>query len=68
MEEQQQMISQMQRRSGFGITGTTVGEVSHSDNQQHVGRAVREIVETKGKPLGRVLLKLSLRDDLNSEF
>lgn len=42
--------------------------VSHPDNQQYVGRNVSEIAETEGKKLGEVLLDISLKDDLNSEF
>jgi N-acyl-D-amino-acid deacylase len=72
MEAQQEMMRKLNggRRpsSGFGIGSTTVGEVSHADNQQYVGRNVSEIAETEGKPLGRVLLDISLRDDLNSEY
>lgn len=54
--------------SGFGIAGTTVGEVSHADNQQYIGRNISEIAETEGKTLGRTILDISLRDDLSSEF
>ena len=42
--------------------------VSHPENQQYVGRNVSEIAETEGKKLGEVLLDISLKDDLNSEF
>jgi len=45
-----------------------VGAVTHPDNRPYQGRNLMEIAQSEGKELGEVILDLSLRDDLDTEF
>lgn len=55
-----------------GISGALpfliVGSVQSEENKQYQGRSLMEIGQAEGKELGEVILDLSLRDDLNTEF
>ncbi|NKB96944.1 MAG: amidohydrolase family protein [Pseudomonadales bacterium] len=55
-----------------GISGALpfllVGSVESEENKQYQGRSLMEIAQAEGKELGEVILDLSLRDDLNTEF
>lgn len=55
-----------------GVSGTLpfliVGSVESSENEAYQGRTLGEIAQTEGKELGDIVLDLSLRDDLNTEF
>jgi N-acyl-D-aspartate/D-glutamate deacylase len=42
--------------------------VTHPDNRAYQGRSLAEIAQTEGRELGDVILDLSLRDDLQTEF
>ena len=50
------------------MASTVVGSVTHQDNLKYVGRELREIASAEGKPVGQVLLEISLRDNLDAEF
>ena len=52
----------------FGIGHMRVGDVKSGENEQYQGRTVTEIAEAEGKRIGEVVLDLSLRDDLDTEF
>ena len=52
----------------FGIGHMRVGDVKSSKNEQYQGRTITEIAESEGKKIGEVVLDLSLRDDLDTEF
>ena len=52
----------------FGIGHMRVGDVKSGENEQYQGRTITEIAETEGKQIGEVVLDLSLRDDLDTEF
>lgn len=45
-----------------------VSQVSHLDNQRYLRRRLGEIAAEEGKELGRVILEISLRDDLEAAF
>ena len=50
------------------MASCVVGSVTHQDNLKYVGRELREIASAEGKPVGQVLLEISLRDNLDAEF
>ena len=52
----------------FGIGHMRVGDVKSRENEQYQGRTINEIAEAEGKRIGEVVLDLSLRDDLDTEF
>ena len=52
----------------FGIGHMRVGDVQSAQNEQYQGRTITEIAEAEGKQIGEVVLDLSLRDDLDTEF
>ena len=52
----------------FGIGHMRVGDVKSGENEQYQGRTITEIAKTEGKQIGEVVLDLSLRDDLDTEF
>ena len=45
-----------------------VTEVYHPENQRYLGRKLGEIADEEGKELGRVIIDISLKDDLDAEF
>jgi len=53
---------------GFGIANMAVGEVQSEANKVYQGRKLAEIAETEGKRIGEVVLDLSNRDGLDTEF
>lgn len=64
------LVGEMVPREGsiFGIGHMRVGDVKSSENEQYQGRTITEIAESEGKRIGEVVLDLSLRDDLDTEF
>ena len=52
----------------FGIGHMRVGDVQSKENERYQGRTVNEIAEAENKRIGEVVLDLSLRDDLDTEF
>lgn len=65
------LIEEMVPRTGgggFGIANMTVGEVQSEENKVYQGRQLTEIAETEGKRIGEVVLDLSNRDGLDTEF
>ena len=64
------LVAEMKAASGMSgaIPFLTVGSVSSKENEPYQGRSLMEIAQTEGKELGEVILDLSLRDDLNTEF
>ena len=64
------LVGEMVPREGsiFGIGHMRVGDVQSSENEQYQGRTITEIAESEGKRIGEVVLDLSLRDDLDTEF
>eukprot|EP01045_Picozoa_sp_COSAG04_P043016 COSAG04_NODE_13887_length_588_cov_1.061350_1_plen_128_part_10 len=47
------------------MASCVVGSVTHQDNLKYAGRELREIASAEGKPVGQVLLEISLRDNLD---
>ena len=68
--KRQALVDEMVPRENsiFGIGHMRVGDVKSGENEQYQGRTVTEIAETEGKRIGEVVLDLSLRDDLDTEF
>ena len=64
------LISEMvPRASGvFSIAQMSVGDVYSEENKHYQGRKVGEIAESEGKAIGDVILDLSIRDNLDTEF
>ena len=64
------LVEEMVPREGsiFGIANMRVGDVKSAENERYQGRTVAEIAEAEGKRIGEVVLDLSLRDDLDTEF
>ena len=69
-DKRQALVDEMVPREGsiFGIANMRVGDVKSKENEQYQGRTVAEIAETEDKRIGEVVLDLSLRDDLDTEF
>ena len=55
-------------RGAFSIAQLRVGDVKSAENEPYRGRQLAEIAASEGKALGDVILDLSLRDDLDTEF
>ena len=68
--KRQALVEEMVPRENsiFGIGHMRVGDVKSAQNEQYQGRTITEIAETEGKQIGEVVLDLSLRDDLDTEF
>ncbi|MDE0009066.1 MAG: amidohydrolase family protein [Gammaproteobacteria bacterium] len=66
----QALVEEMVPRENsiFGIGHMRVGDVKSKQNEQYQGRTINEIAEAEGKRIGEVVLDLSLRDDLDTEF
>ena len=64
------LVEEMVPREGsiFGIGHMRVGDVISTENEQYQGRTITEIAQAEGKRIGEVVLDLSLRDDLDTEF
>ena len=64
------LVEEMVPREGsiFGIANMRVGDVKSAENERYQGRTIAEIAEAEGKRIGEVVLDLSLRDDLDTEF
>ncbi|MBX3706122.1 MAG: amidohydrolase family protein [Pseudomonadales bacterium] len=64
------LVSEMKQAAGMSgaLPFLIVGSVTHPDNKPYQGRSLMEIAQTEGRELGDVILDLSLRDDLNTEF
>ena len=57
------------RESGvFSIAHMRVGDVYSDENQRYQGQTIAEIADAEGKSIGDVILDLSLRDNLDTEF
>lgn len=57
------------RESGvFSIAHMRVGDVYSEENQRYQGQTIAEIAAAEGKSIGDVILDLSLRDNLDTEF
>ena len=57
------------RSSGvFSIAHMRVGDVYSEENRRYQGQTIAEIAEEEGKSIGDVILDLSLRDNLDTEF
>lgn len=57
------------RESGiFSIGHMSVGDVYSNENKRYQGRTIAEIAEAEEKSIGDVILDLSLRDNLDTEF
>ena len=67
-EEEQGGGSEPATAGDVHMASTVVGSVAHQDNLKYVGRELREIASAEGKPVGQVLLEISLRDNLDAEF
>lgn len=65
-----ELVTEMKQAGGMSgaLPFLIVGAVTHPDNQPYQGRSLLEIAQTEGRELGDVILDLSLRDDLNTEF
>ena len=68
--KRQSLVGEMVPREGsiFSIGRLKVGDVQSTENAQYQGREIAEIAATEGKQIGDVVLDLSLRDDLDTEF
>ena len=64
------LVDEMKNAQGFSGTlpFLIVGSVRSPDNEPYQGRTLGEIAQTEGKDLAEVILDLSLKDDLNTEF
>ena len=64
------LVEELVPREGgiFGIAQMRVGDVYSEENKQYQGQTVGEIAEAEGKTIGEVILDLSLRDNLDTEF
>ena len=64
------LVDEMKNAQGFSGTlpFLIVGSVRLPDNEPYQGRTLGEIAQTEGKDLAEVILDLSLKDDLNTEF
>ena len=68
--KRQALVEEMVPRENsiFGIGHMRVGDVKSKENEQYQGRTINEIAEAEGRRIGDVVLDLSLRDDLDTEF
>lgn len=66
----QLLVAEMKQAAGLSgvLPFLIVGTVTDPANKPYQGRSLMEIAQTEGKDLGDVILDLSLRDDLNTEF
>ena len=64
------LVDEMKNAQGFSgaLPFLIVGSVRSPDNEPYQGRTLGEIAQTEGKDLAEVILDLSLKDDLNTEF
>jgi N-acyl-D-aspartate/D-glutamate deacylase len=64
------LVAEMKAAQGMSgaIPFLTVGSVDSEENEAYRGRSLMEIAQSEGKEMGEVILDLSLRDDLNTEF
>jgi N-acyl-D-amino-acid deacylase len=64
------LVTEMKQAAGMSgaLPFLVVGSVEHPDNKGYQGRSLMEIAQAEGRELGDVILDISLRDDLNSEF
>jgi N-acyl-D-amino-acid deacylase len=66
----ERLVTEMKQAAGMSgaIPFLIVGSVVSEENEAYRGRSLMEIAQTEGKEMGEVILDLSLRDDLNTEF
>ena len=64
------LVSELVPRSSgvFSIAHMRVGDVYSEENRHYQGQTIAEIAEEEGKSIGDVILDLSLRDNLDTEF
>ena len=69
-ETREVLVKEMKEAQGMSgaLPFLVVGSVESAENEQYQGRSLMEIAQAEGKELGDVILDLSLRDDLNTEF
>ena len=69
-QARQGLVAEMKQAAGMSgaLPFLIVGAVTHPDNRAYQGRSLAEIAQTEGRELGDVILDLSLRDDLQTEF
>lgn len=60
--------SMKKREKQTSVVRMKVTSVVHPDNQKYLGKTVREIADAEGKECGDVVLDLSLKDNLQTEF
>ena len=68
--KRESLVKEMVPREGgvFSIGHMRVGDVYCEENLQYQNRTVAEIAKTENKTIGEVVLDLSLRDNLDTEF
>jgi len=66
----EKLVAEMKAAAGMSgaIPFLIVGSVVSEENEPYQGRSLMEIAQTEGKEMADVILDLSLRDDLNTEF
>ena len=69
-DSRQALIDEMSKAQGMGgvLPFLTVGDKNCPENAKYAGRSLMEIAQTEQKPLGAVILDLSLADNLDTEF
>ena len=69
-DNRERLVNEMQQAQGMSMAlpMLKVGDVSAPENQPYQGRMLAEICQTENKPIGEVILDLSLADDLDAEF
>ena len=67
-EQQGVLIQNLENGGAQHIGSFVVTETHHADNEQYLGRTLQSIADEQGVEVGRVLIELSLRDDLETEF
>ncbi len=69
-DSRQALIDEMSNAQGMSgaLPFLTVGELNCAENAKYAGRSLMEIAQTEQKPLGAVILDLSLADNLDTEF
>ena len=64
------LVSEMVPRENgvFSIAQMSVGDVYCDENRRYQGRTLADIAKSENKAIGEVVLDLSLRDNLDTEF
>ena len=69
-KERVALIEEMKKAQGFGgsIPFLKVGKVNSQENLKYQGKYLGEIAKEEDKELGEVILDISIRDNLETEF